>query len=164
MHKSPYYLPPITQTQILERENLNGKLRLLVELRKINSLIADDCTKNNHQVCTVSDAAQHLAKKSLFCKLDCSQTYHCLQMAEHRSVEILAFCFANRNSAYKRFAQGLSRSLSGFSSIMRVYLDPVVKADQCAQNVDDFGVASNKTTDLTRSIRSVFECIRKIGS
>ena len=60
----------------------NGKLRLLVDLWKINTLIADDYTKNNHPVSTLSDAAQHLARKSLFCKLDCSQAYHCLQMAD----------------------------------------------------------------------------------
>ena len=62
----------------------NGKLRLLVHLRKINSLIADDYTNNDHPVSTLSDAAQHLAGKSLFCKLDCSQAYHCLQKAVQR--------------------------------------------------------------------------------
>ena len=50
-----------------------GKLRLLVDLTKINTLIADDYTNNNHPVSTLSDAAQHLAVKSLFCGLDCSQ-------------------------------------------------------------------------------------------
>ena len=48
----------------------NGKLRLLVDLRKINSLIADDYTNNNHPGSTSSYAAQHLAWKPLFCKLD----------------------------------------------------------------------------------------------
>ena len=51
----------------------NGKLRLLVDLRKINTLIADDYTNNIHPVSTLSDAAQHVAGKSLFCRLDCSQ-------------------------------------------------------------------------------------------
>ena len=41
-----------------------GKLRLLVDLRKINTLIADDYTNNNHPVSSLSDAAQHLACKS----------------------------------------------------------------------------------------------------
>ena len=82
----------------------NGKLRLLVDLRKINALIADDYTNNNHPVSTLSDAAQHLAGKSLFCKLDCSQAYHCLQMADQRSVEMFAFKFASRTFAYRRLA------------------------------------------------------------
>ena len=104
-----------------------------------------------------------MAGKSLFCKLDCSQAYHCLQMADHRSVEMLAFNFANRTFAYRRLAQGLSTSVSAFSSFMREYLDPVEKADQCAQYVDDIGIAANKATDLTRNIRAVFQCIRNRG-
>ena len=46
---------------------------------------------------------------------------------------------------------------------MREYLDPVVKADQCAQYVDDIGIAANIATDLTRNIRAVFKCIRQAG-
>ena len=141
----------------------NGKLRLLVNLRKINSLVADDYTNNNHPVSLLSDAAQHLARKSLFCKLDCSQAYHCLQMADQRSVEMLAFNFASRTFAHKRLAQGLSRYVSAFSSFMREHLDPVVKADQCAQYVDDIGIAANTATDLTRNIRAVFKCILPAG-
>ena len=139
----------------------NGKLRLLVDLRESNSLIADDHTNNNHPVSTLSDAAQHLAGKSLFCKLDCSQAYHCLQIADRRSVEMLAFNFASRTFAYKRLAQSLSKSVSSFPSFMREYLDTVVKADRCAQNVEDIGIAANNATDLTRNIRAVFKCIRQ---
>ena len=148
---------------IFAQRKPNGKPRLLVDLRKINSLIADDYNNNNHPVSTLSDAAQHLAGKSLFCKLDCSQAYHCLQMADQRSVEMLAFNFASRTFAYRRLAQGLSMSVSVFSSFMREYLDPVVKADQCAQYVDDIGTAANNATDLTRNIRAVFNCIRQAG-
>ena len=148
---------------IFAQRKPNGKLRLLVDLQKLNSLIADDYTNHNHPVSTLSDAAQHLAGKSLFCKLDCSQAYHCLQMADQRSVEMLAFNFASRTFAYKRLAQGLSRSVSAFSSFMREYLDPVVKADQCAQYVDDIGIAANNATDLTRNIRAVSKCIRQAG-
>ena len=148
---------------IFAQRKPNGKLRLLVELRKINSLIADDYTNNNHPVSTLSDAAQHLAGKSLFCKLDCSQAYHCLQMADQRSVEMPAFNFASRTFAYKRLARGFSRSVSASSSFMREYLDPVVKADQCAQYVDDIGIAANNATDLTRNIQAVFKCSRQAG-
>ena len=133
------------------------KLRLPLDLRKINTLIAYDF------VSTLSDAAQHLAGKSLFCKLDCSQVYHCLQMADQRSVETVAFIFASRTFAYSRLSQGSSRAVSAFSSFMREYLDPVVKADQCAQYVDDIGIAANNATDLTRNIRAVLQCIRNAG-
>ena len=148
---------------IFAQRKPNGKLRLLVDLRKINTLIADDYTNNNHPVSTLSDAARHLTRKSLFCRLDCSQAYHCLQMADQRSVEMFAFNFASRTFAHKRLAQGLSRSLSAFSSFMREYLDPVVKADQFAQYVDDIGIEANNATDLTRNIRAVFQCIHNAG-
>ena len=42
---------------------------------------------------------------------------------------------------------------------MREYLNPVVNSEQCAQNVDDIGIAANIATDLTRNIRAVFTCI-----
>ena len=69
----PRYASPI-----FAQRKPNGKLRLLVDLRKKNNLIADEHTNIFHQVSTLSDAAQHLAGKSLFCKRDCSQAYHCL--------------------------------------------------------------------------------------
>ena len=101
---------------IFAQRKPNGKLRLFVDLRKINTLIVDDYTNNNHPVSALSDAAQHLAGKSLLCKLGCPQVYHCLQMAEQRSMEMLAFNFVSRTFAYKRLAQGLSRFVSAFSS------------------------------------------------
>ena len=86
---------------IFAQRKPNGKLRLLVDLRKINALISDDYINNNHPVSTLSDAAQHLAGNKLFCKLDCSQAYHCLLMADQRSIEMLAFNLASRTFAYK---------------------------------------------------------------
>ena len=155
------YASPIFALIFAQRKP-NGKLRLLVDLRKINALIADDYINNNHPVSTLSDAAQHLAGKKLFCKLDGSQAYHCLQMADQKSVELLAFNFASRTFANRRLAQGLSRALSAFSSFMREYLDLVIKADQCAQYVDDIGIAANTTEQLIKNIRVVFKCIREI--
>ena len=84
-------------------------------------------------------------------------------MADQRSVELLAFNIASRTFAYRRLAQGLSRALSAFSSFMREYLDTVIKADQCAQYVDDIGIAANTTEQLIKNIRAVFKCIRKAG-
>ena len=84
-------------------------------------------------------------------------------MADQPSVERLAFIFASRTFAYKRLAQGLSRFVFAFSSFMREYLDPVVKADQCDQYVDDIGIAAKNATDLTWNIRAVFKCICQAG-
>ena len=84
-------------------------------------------------------------------------------MPDQRSVEMLAFNFASRTIAYQRLAQGLSRSVSAVSSFMRKYLDTVVKADQCAQCVDDIGIAAIIAPDITRNIRAWFKCIRLAG-
>ena len=84
-------------------------------------------------------------------------------MANQRSVELLAFNFASRTFAYRRLAQGLSRALPAFSSFMREYLNSVIKADQCAQYVDDIGIAAKTTEQLIKNIRAVFKCIREAG-
>ena len=68
----------------------NGKLKLLVDLRKINALISDNYINNNYPISTLLNEAQHLAGKKLFCKLDCSQADHCLQMADERSDEFIS--------------------------------------------------------------------------
>ena len=148
---------------IFAQKKPNGKLRLLVDLRKINNLISDDYVNNNHPVSTLTDAAQHMAGKKLFCKLDCSQAYHCLPMADQKSIKMLAFNFASRTFAYRRLAQGLSRALSAFSIFMREYLDRVIKADQCAQYVDDIGVAATDANQLIVNLRATFQCIREAG-
>ena len=155
---------PKFESPFFAQRKPNGILRLLVDLKKINTPIADDFTDKSHPVRTLSDAAQHLAGRLLFSKLDFSQAYHCLQMADQCSVEMPEFNFASRTFAYNGLSEGLSRSASAFlSSFMREYLDPVVKADQCAQYVDDTGIAANNATVLTRNIRAVFEFIGQTG-
>ena len=59
--------------------------------------------------------------------------------------------------------RGIKQSPSAFSSFMREYLDKVIKADRCAQYVDDIGIAANSETQLIRNLRAVFECIRQAG-
>ena len=148
---------------IFAQRKPNGKLRILVDLRRINHLIKHDYNEHNHPVTTIADAAQHMAGKKYFCKLDCSQAYHCLQMADEQSIQLLSFNFGARTFAYKRLAQGLNRSLSAFNSFVREYLDPVVKADRCAQYVDDIGIAAHTTEELLQNIELVFQQIEKAG-
>ena len=81
-------------------------------------------------------------------------------MADYQSIQMLAFNFASRTFAYRRLAQGLSRSLSVFSSFMREYIDKAIKADQY---VDNIGIAANDSTQLCINNKTVFECIRKAG-
>ena len=84
-------------------------------------------------------------------------------MADQKSIEMLAFNFASRTFGYRRLAQGLSRALSAFSSFMREHLDRVMNADQCAQYVDDIGVAATDANQLIVNLRATFQCIREAG-
>ena len=102
-----------------------------------------------------------MAGKKYFCKLDCSQPYHCLQMADEQSIQLLAFNFGSRTFAHLRLTQGLNKSLSAFNSTIREYMDALVKADKCAQYVDDIGVAANNVDELVNNIEAVFQQIRK---
>ena len=76
-------------------------------------------------------------------------------MVDQRSVEKLEFNSASRNFACRSLAQGLSRSVTVFLSFMREYFDPAVKTDQCAQYVNNIGIAAK--------FRAVLQCIRQAG-
>ena len=78
----------------------NGELRILVDLRRNNHLPLHDYHNNNFPISTMADTTAHFAGKSIFCKLDCSQAYHCVQTADPLSVQLLAFNFASRTMAY----------------------------------------------------------------
>ena len=145
-----YASPVFAQTK------LNGKSLLLVDFRKIKTLIGDDLTNNNQPVGTLSDAAQYLPEKFLFCIFDCSQAYQCLQMVDQRSVKMVVFKLFRRTLPYRSLAKEHSRSVCAFSSFMRECLDPVVKTEQCAQYVIDIGSAVNNAKDLSRKVRSIF--------
>ena len=58
---------------VFAQKNPNGKLRLLIDLKKNNNLKLDDYIDNNHPVSNMFDDAQHMAGKKLFSKVDCSQ-------------------------------------------------------------------------------------------
>ena len=90
-------------------KKLNEKLKILVDLRQINRLIKHDYIEHNHPVSTIADAAQPMAVKMYFRKPDCSQAYHCLQMADDQSIKLLSFNFGARTFAYRRLAQGPNR-------------------------------------------------------
>ena len=101
--------------------------------------------------------------KTFFCKPDCSQAYHCFQMADQQSIEIFAFYFASKTFAHRRLAQGLSRSISAFSSFVLDHFDAVIKADQCPHYVNIVGIAANTPQQLIKNLRAVFQCLRKTG-
>ena len=148
---------------IFAQRKPSGKLRLLIDLRKINHLIRHDYDANNFPISTLSDAGAHLAGKKYFCKLDCSQAYFALQMADPQSIQMLAFNFASRTCAFTRLAQGLSRALSAFSSFMRQQLDKCVLNDKCFQYFDDVGTAATDAKEMITNLKEIFNGIRNSG-
>ena len=141
----------------------SGKLRLLVDLRRQNHLIRHDYDNHSFPIPTLADVSAILAGNKFFAKLDCSQAFHMLQMAHPLSVQLLSFNFLSRTFAHLRLAQGLSRSVSAFSSFMRKYLYPCIVADQCFQYVDDLGTAASSFEDFLTNLRAIFVCIEKAG-
>ena len=98
-------------------------------------------------------------------------------MADHCLKEVLAPClstllvfacwlclkrgnFACRIFAYRHPAQGLSQALSAFSIFMIDNLDKVIKANQCAQYMDDIGIAANDADHLSAKLRATFKGIQ----
>ena len=101
---------------IFAQKARKGKLRLLVDLRKSNNLISDDYINNNHPFSTVTDAAQHIAGRKLFCKLHYSQAHHYLHMADQPSIE--QYSNASRRPALNSqcpYATSVQRKLTSSS-------------------------------------------------
>ena len=140
-----------------------GKLRILIDLRRINHLLRNDYLNSNFPISNLADASNHFAGKTLFTKLDCSQAYHCVQMDDGISTQLLAFSFSSRTYAYKCLAQGLSKSVTGFSSFILHYLDPCLAADLCIQIMDDIGSVVKNLDKLVPTLRKIFTCIRRSG-
>ena len=111
----------------------------------------------------MTDATNHVAGKNLFCKLDCSQAYHCVQMADEFSVQLLAFNFASRTFASNCLAQGLNKSVTGFSSFVKHYLDPCLTANLCTQFMDDIAAGVNNFDEMVPALRKNFDCLRESG-
>ena len=141
----------------------SGKLRMLIDLRKINHLIRHDYESHNFPISTLADAGNHLAGKTLFAKLDCRQAYHCIPMADELSIQLLAFNFGARTYAFSRLAQGLSRAPTAFCSFARQHLDPCIAKDICYQYMDDIGCGASSVKDLLEKLDEIFPCINKSG-
>ena len=133
------------------------KLRILIDLRRVDHLLRHDYLNCNFPISNMTDATNHFAGKNLFCKLDCSQAYHCVQMADDLSVQLLAFNFASRTFAYNCLAQGLNKSVKGFSSFVKHYLDPCLAAKVCSQITDDIAAGVDNFDEMIPALRKIFD-------
>ena len=111
----------------------------------------------------MTDVTNHFAGKTLFHKLDCSRAYRCFQMVEDLSVQFLTFNFASRTFAYNCLAQGLNKSVTGFSSYVKHYLDPCLAANVCTHFMNDIASGVNKFDEVIPALRKTFDCLRESG-
>ena len=148
---------------IFAQRKPNGKMRILVDLRRINHLIRHDYDENNFPVASMEEANAHMAFKIFYSKLDCSQAYHVIKMADERSVQLLSFNFESRTFAYQRLAQGLSRSATAFSSFIRKYLETDIAADRCASFMDDVCTATQTFEQHADALDHVFKSLQSSG-
>ena len=79
----------------------------------------------------------------LFIKLDWSQPHLYVHMADPSFVQLLAFHFVSLTYAYQALAEGLNKSVTGCSALMRNYLDPCLAANLCTQYNNDFGCGAD---------------------
>ena len=84
-------------------------------------------------------------------------------MGDEQSIQILRFIFCSQTFAHKRLAQGLKRSPSRYTSFVREYSGPIVKADRCAQDEHDIGVAAHTPNGLIQNIERIFMCFARAG-
>ena len=148
---------------IFAQRKSSGKLRILIDLRRINHLRRHDYKNNNFPIPTMADATAHLAGRKIFAKMDCSQAYFSMQMAGELSIQLLAFNFGGRTFAFKRLAQGLSRSPTAFSSCVSKHLQSCVANDQCFVYFDDLGSGAIDGDSLIQNLDHIFACIEKLG-
>ena len=108
-------------------------------------------------------AVHHFTGKTSLTKLDCSQANHCVQMADPLSVQLVSFNFSSRTYAYTRLAQGLNKSMTGFSSFVRSFLDSCLAANLYTQFLDDIRCVVETFEQVVPILRQIFDCLRKSG-
>ena len=95
--------------------------------------------------------------------MDCSQAYISMQMADNLSVQLLAFNFGDRIFAFKKLAQGLSRSPTAFSSCVSKHLQSYVASDKCFVYFDELGSGAKDGNTLIDNLEQIYRCIQSLG-
>ena len=80
----------------------SSKLRMLIDLRRINHSLKNDSNNSDFPISNMIYASNHFVGKNLLIKLDFSQAYHCVQLADDLSVRLLAFNFRYDTNAWAK--------------------------------------------------------------
>ena len=157
LHFSRYSSP------VFATKKFPGKLRIFIDLRRINHLLRHDYNNNSYPMPTMADATAHLAGKTIFAKMDCSQAYFSMQMANNLSLQLLAFNFEDRTFAFKRLAQELGRSPTAFNSCVSKHLQSSVASDKCFVYFVDLGSGAKDGNTLSDNLEQIFRCTQCLG-
>ena len=130
----------------------SGKLRILIDLRRINHILRHAYTNNNFPIPTMSDASALLPGEKIFRTMDCFKAYFSMQMTDEKSVQLLAFIFGGRTFAFKRLAQGLKRSPTAFNSCVIKRVKTFVANDQCFVFSDDLGSGASDGNNFWKNL------------
>ena len=105
---------------IFAQKKPNGKLGLLVDLRKINNLVLDDYINNNHPVSTLTEAAQHMTGKKTVLQIGSLASKPLSADGGPRVYRDVGIQFCQQNLCVSQIGTTcLSRALSDFSSFLR---------------------------------------------
>ena len=151
----------IYSSPILVHRKSSTKLCILVVLRRVNHLLLHGFSNCNWPISNMTDAINHFFDESLFCQLDFSQAYHCFQMADDISVQLLAFNFASRTFAHNCLAQGLNKSVTGFSSFVKQYRDSCLAAKVCTKIMHDIAAGVNNFDEKIPALKKTSDCFRE---
>ena len=111
----------------------------------------------------MEEAQTHLANKKFFSKLDATQAYHAVKLADERSIQLLSFSFESRVFAYTRLAQGLNRASTAFSSFVRQHLAANIAADWAASFMDDICSTTESFPQHLDALDHIFASIGRSG-
>ena len=84
-------------------------------------------------------------------------------MADDLSIQFVSFTFASRTFAYNCLSQGVKKSVTGFSSFVKNYLDPCLAANVCTQFMDDIADGVNNLDEMIAAVRENFDSLRESG-
>ena len=136
----------------------SGKLRTLIDLRRVDHLLRHVYVNSNFPISNMTDATNHNAGKKWFFKLDCSQACLWVKMANDLLVQRLAINFASRIFVYNCLAQGQNKSIAGLISFIKHYLDPCLAANVFTQYKNDTARGVKKFDEMITALRKDFDC------
>lgn len=148
---SPILLVPKKST------NDSKKWRLVIDYRKVNSLLQDD----KFPLPNIDDVIDSLAGAKYFTHLDLSQGYYqCELKQEDRP--ITAFSTSTGQYQMTRLPMGLKISPSAFSRLMTVAMTGL-NLEKCLIYLDDLIIFGKTFEEHNKNLVSIFERLRKVN-